>query len=370
MGELLGTMRDVLATHRDVGLFGIRHRTYMIVLLVLLAVQLLYSLGASSSDPFEGSLETYVKSVRTKRVALIVPLHDDHTKMLAKRFRSWNGKRFPCLNRREHHMMDLVFYMGAGAQVNSALIETDFTNTEARKCFAAIRFVSAPSPPPNSIESEEVHSFYRVFDVPEIKSSYDVFMYMSPKVWQVQPGWADKIYEEAVLSDNFWVRGSAAMATCPQHALTHDGDCDGSIGLAFPAVVHINVNALYSVNDSEFNALRKRAEQKYQRSGPAVAIFKELVSTDHPITQKLRRGAQRKFLSVDEEFHHRDVDPSVSHARTKSGHVTSLYWAAHAHRYQYSDFIVNALAGKRHFKEDLRAGHHPNCYLVHQGLAE
>ena len=81
------------------GLFGIRHRTYMIVLLVLLAVQLLYSLGASSSDPFEGSLETYVKSVRTKRVALIVPLHDDHTKMLAKRFRSWNGKRFPCLNR-------------------------------------------------------------------------------------------------------------------------------------------------------------------------------------------------------------------------------------------------------------------------------
>ena len=45
--------------------------------------------------------------------------------------------------------------------------------------------------------------------MPEIKSSYDVFMYMSPKVWQVQPGWADKIYEEAVLSGT--VYGSVIM---------------------------------------------------------------------------------------------------------------------------------------------------------------
>merc|ERR1711916_356713 len=161
-------------------------------------------------------------------------------------------------------------------------------------------------------ESEETHAFFRFFELEAVKSSYDVFMYMSPRVWQVKKGWADKIYEEAVVSDAFWVRGSTAMATCPKNALTVDGDCDGSINLGFPAVMHININALYSLHDAEFAALRSRAEKKYPAVGADVAMFKELVSTDHPLTSKLRRGAQRKAL----DFHHRAVDPGVSHART------------------------------------------------------
>lgn len=64
----------------------------MIVLLVLVVVQFLFSLtssGASSNrDPNEGTLDTFVKSVSTKRVALVIPLHDDQTKTLTKRFNS------------------------------------------------------------------------------------------------------------------------------------------------------------------------------------------------------------------------------------------------------------------------------------------
>lgn len=130
-----------------------------------------------------------------------------------------------------------------------------------------------------------------------------MFMYMGPRVWQVKKGWADKIYEEAVVSDSFWVRGSTAMATCPVNALTADGDCDGSINLGFPAVMHINVNALYSLHDAEFAALRSRAEHKYGSVSADLAMFKELVSTDHPLTSKIRRGAQRKTLALQE--HHR-----------------------------------------------------------------
>ena len=52
------------------------------------------------------------------------------------------------------------------------------------------------------------------------------------------------------------------MQTCPKKALTAEGDCDGSINLAFPAVLHININALYNVNDPEFFALLTRAELK------------------------------------------------------------------------------------------------------------
>jgi hypothetical protein len=99
--------------------------------------------------------------------------------------------------------------------------------------------------------------------------------------------------------------------------------------------------------------------------------LQELVSTDHPLTSKLSRGAQRKTLSVNvHQFRHHDDDPALSGARSKGTHTTSLYWPAHAHRYRYTDFIVNALAGKQHFKEDLHKGLHPNTFLVHQGLNE
>ena len=342
----------------------------MIVLLILVVLQFLGSLGHGSENenPFEGSLETYVRSVKTKRVALIMPLHGDNLKVLHKRFKAWNGKRFPCVNRREHHMMDIIFYMSAEAQVNSALLESEFTQTEARQCFGNIKVVTIPNRPQESPESEENYAFFRVFEQVEIKANYDVFMYMSPQVWQVAAGWADHIYEEAVLADAFWVRGSAAMATCPKSALTAEGDCDGSIGLGFPAVMHIHRNALYSLHSPEFASLRERAERKYPGVGGDVAMFKELVSTDHPITNKLMRGAHRRPLSVG--VHHNQNDQGLSHARAKSGHVTSLYWPAHVHRYQYSDFIVNALAGKKHFKQDLLAGHHPNTVLVHQGFSE
>jgi hypothetical protein len=43
--------------------------------------------------------------------------------------------------------------------------------------------------------------------------------------------------------------------------------------LGFPAVVHINTNALYSLGDVEFDALRARAEKKYPAVGSDVALF-------------------------------------------------------------------------------------------------
>jgi hypothetical protein len=198
----------------------------MVFLFALVIVQFLFSLrgsgGASTSNPLEGSLETYVKSVKTKRVALVMPLHRDETKVLKKRFRSWNKKRYPCANKREHHMLDVVFYVGQNAKMNLDTIRTEFEHTEARKCFREVKVVMAPHWEEDEAthESEESYFFYRIFEHSEIKSVYDVFMYMSPKVWQVKAHWADKVYEEAVLSDTFWVKGSAAMATCPLNALT------------------------------------------------------------------------------------------------------------------------------------------------------
>jgi hypothetical protein len=63
------------------------------------------------------------------------------------------------------------------------------------------------------------------------------------------------------------------MQTCPKSALTSEGDCDGSINLAFPAVIHINLNALYVLKDVEFDNLRQRAEKKNPGVEPDVAMF-------------------------------------------------------------------------------------------------
>lgn len=147
-------MRDVLATHRDVGLLGIRHRTWMIFLVVLVFVQFLFLVrSGGGSDPNEGSLQTFVKRVSTRRVAIVMPLHSDQSRVLTKRFASWNDKRFPCANRREHHMMDLLFYLGPGASVNQGAID-GFIKSEARKCFRKVEVIKAPPLPPGVVEAE------------------------------------------------------------------------------------------------------------------------------------------------------------------------------------------------------------------------
>ena len=341
----------------------------MRILVVVVAVLLvLFLVQSRQPDPLEGTLERFVKTVATRRVALVMPLHSDQTALLTKRFRSWSGRRSPCASRREHHRTDLVFYLGPHAKSNVAVIEREFMPSEARRCFRNVVFVHGLPVPVGSSEAEETFSFYRLFETVEIKAKYDVFFYMSPFVYQVRQHWADKIYEEAVLSDPFWVKGSAAMQTCPMNALTPEGDCDGAVNLGFPAVIHINVNALYWLGDSEFDMLRAHAEKKNPGVEPDVAMFKELVSTDHPLTSKLHRGTGHRKVIASGRQH----DDNLSGARHKSDpkHVTSLYWAAHIHKYRYTDFIVNALAGKRHFKEDLRKGLHLNTFLVHQGINE
>jgi hypothetical protein len=146
-------MRDVLATHRDVGLLGIRHRSWMIVLGVLVFVQFVFLIRSGSPDPLVGSLQLFVKSVATRRVCIVMPLHSDQTKALSKRFSSWNDKRFPCANKREHHMMDFLFYLGPNANANQVVIDA-FMKSEARKCFRNVEIIKAVPLPPGLTESE------------------------------------------------------------------------------------------------------------------------------------------------------------------------------------------------------------------------
>lgn len=262
-----------------------------------------------------------------------------------------------------------MFYLGPEwASANKAVIADGLG--DASRCFGAVRMVDAPE------HATLDTAFYSLFSSGTFAPHYDVFFWMAPDVLAVRAGWATKVYEQAVLSDPFWVRGSAVMQTCPASALTSNGDCDGSINLAFPGVLHININALYALGNEEFSTLLAHAQARHEHSPPDVALFEELVSTDHPLTSKLGKGMRRKLHSVDEAHHeapkHHDEDPAVSAARDRGArhHKTSLYWSAHAHRYQYSDFIINAVAGKKHLQAELRAGEHTNTYFVNEHVGK
>lgn len=299
-----------------------------------------------------------------RRVAIVIPVFGggDLT-LLKKRFAAWNGRRSPCDGKTAH--LDLVFYV----ELDSirAAVASDFETTQGAKCFATIRYLAARPQPSGGKQPHDAYAFYRLFKMPLMADHYDAFFWMHPHVLQVRSGWATKVYEQAVLSEDFWVRGSAAMQTCPANALTSDGDCNGSVNQAFPAVLHININALYTLRDPEFQALVDHAENRHPQVAPDVAIFEELVSTDHPLALKLGKGMRRKLHTV--EVHHRQEDPAVSVARAQPGHhVTSLYWAAHAHQYQHASFIINAVAGKKHLKEELKSGEHPNTFFVNEHI--
>jgi hypothetical protein len=302
----------------------------------------------------------------SKRVAIVVPAFDQAAvKVVSKRAHAWSKSRAPCLDASRRPSLDLVFY---GEQTVAQNL-VSLLSEDVRQCFSFVRVIPAPSDKDfsGSKEKLETYAFYRLFKMQDMKTHYDVFFWMHPHVLQVRAGWASKIYEQAVLSESFWVRGSAAMQTCPASALTADGDCDGSVNQAFPAVLHININALYSLHDDEFQALLDHAEQRHAQVAPDVALFEELVSTDHPLALKLGKGMRRKLHSV--QVHHRAEDPAVSVARGQPGHhVTSLYWAAHAHQYQHTDFIINAVAGKKHLRQEIKAGSHPNTYFVNEHI--
>lgn len=77
-------------------------------------------------------------------------------------------------------MMDVLFYMGPGASVNTATIESLFTQTEARKCFRDVKIISAPPAPETAKAngmSEESFAFYRVFEKPDLKVCGSFFLF-------------------------------------------------------------------------------------------------------------------------------------------------------------------------------------------------
>jgi hypothetical protein len=97
-------MRDVLSTHRDISFFGLRHRTWLFIVIALFLLQswLYLRSGGSSSSHSSGLLVDVERAglarfVSPKRVAIVVPLFKDHSAVLKKRFASWNRKRKPCL---------------------------------------------------------------------------------------------------------------------------------------------------------------------------------------------------------------------------------------------------------------------------------
>lgn len=124
-------MHSVLATHRDISYLGLRHRTWLRIVLALLVLQSVWwwrsgpsastvHAGASSSSSSAAAPAAPVERtalaalVAPRRVAIVMPLLADWSAKLRKRFKSWNGKRSPCVGEPGDARARAFFFLLAG----------------------------------------------------------------------------------------------------------------------------------------------------------------------------------------------------------------------------------------------------------------
>lgn len=123
-------MHSVLATHRDISYLGLRHRTWLRIVLALLVLQSVWwwrsgpsastvHAGASSSSSAAAPAAPVERTalaalVAPRRVAIVMPLLADWSAKLRKRFKSWNGKRSPCVGEPGDARARAFFFLLAG----------------------------------------------------------------------------------------------------------------------------------------------------------------------------------------------------------------------------------------------------------------
>lgn len=90
--------------------------------------------------------------------------------------------------------------------------------------------------------------FFRVYTDPAIKAQlkhYGAMFWMETDTFPIKPLWVDKLYAESRVHDDFWVRGSIYLGPAFDETVKTPANWDW--------VGHINGNALYRLNDPEFD---------------------------------------------------------------------------------------------------------------------
>lgn len=126
-----------------------------------------------------------------------------------------NIARWPsqsCQSERKYgSFIDIIFFY------NRDISELDDTSTASLKkalnsrnrCFGNVKFLQA-----RLNQSEEgyplgpTNMFFRLFHLPRLASDYHAMLLMEWDLFPCRRNWLDRVYEEAVLDSEYWIKGS------------------------------------------------------------------------------------------------------------------------------------------------------------------
>ncbi|KAJ3208158.1 hypothetical protein HDU67_006962 [Dinochytrium kinnereticum] len=203
----------------------------------------------------KGSLERHRPAVR---FALVVPFSGTQTDLVIRNVEKLWPRKVPCDPDRGYgNLIDLVFYsnrLGAVTPpVMKKLREEIIGTPSLSKCFRNVRFISARlSKEEDKYPYGPSHMFFKLFSEsgarPLLKSPgghgmddlpYQAMYYMEPDNIPCRAHWLDRLYEEASIPGDFWMRGSIIR------------DRNPAVG-GWSFANHMNGNALYRLDDQKF----------------------------------------------------------------------------------------------------------------------
>ncbi|KAI9337957.1 hypothetical protein BDR26DRAFT_863350 [Obelidium mucronatum] len=214
------------------------------------------------------------------RFALIIPFSRHETERVLLNLETSWLQHPPCDPSRNYSpLIDLVFYFHKnileeqnGHLVGQLKTLVEKKHAPLKTCFGSVRFLNALLK-----DSEDeyplgaTHMFFRLFhrlsETPLLKNGHrqhqqhhQAFYYMEPDNVPCRKNWLDRLYEEASIPGDFWMRGSIMRDRNPMV-----GDWSFSD--------HINGNALYRADDADFIDFVKRVEKEMMEQDPDGTIY-------------------------------------------------------------------------------------------------
>ncbi|KAI8839572.1 hypothetical protein BC829DRAFT_403769 [Chytridium lagenaria] len=195
----------------------------------------------------KGSLERHKPALR---FGLVVPFAGTQVDLVVRNIEQLWPSMVPCNPDRGYgHLIDLVFYSNRLGAISpptmKKLREEILRSPSMNKCFRSVRFISARlSNDEDKYPYGPSHMFFKLFSEsasrPLLKSpGGHGHVLHGTRQHPCRPFWLDRLYEEASIPGDFWMRGSIIR------------DRNPAVG-GWSFANHMNGNALYRLDDPRF----------------------------------------------------------------------------------------------------------------------
>lgn len=207
-------------------------------------------------------------SARNLNLVIFIPFNENQIDLVIARIEKWKEANYcPCAIskfKQAKPYTDLIFFFIGDLEkhfwIQSKILRTIVMKSKRirniRPCFDEIHFKSLRDMDlPSRIKIPDL--FYGLFNS-NLLAKYTHMVWMDITVSTMRKNWLEALYNVIREEEPFWVLGSMTLSSLPNHF--------------DPGYYHININALYRVNNKCFNQFLKRVRNEYEYTTPDLAI--------------------------------------------------------------------------------------------------